>query len=271
MFFDSLMVRFTQPTKFNDPFDCCPQFSGYDKPEIIGRLLQITEKGLWENPEFAQRLSRLPLTERIVVQRQLIERIKAEKRKEYLSHPEILQGIRLKALLDRMEREIGILCLSERADSITMWSHYAANHQGFVIAFDPTNKLFDKWHEGINEIGELRRVNYSTTRPAIIEPFDQNSPEVDILFTKNSEWAYEREWRIVRFLKDDSFRPEPGISLFAVPPEAIKEVVFGCRSEEGLVQSIQHSVSANAKLHHISFKKARLSSNNYSLDIVDYA
>ncbi len=269
-FFDNLMVRFTQPTRFNDPFDCCPEFSGYEKSEIIEQILKITEKALWETPEFTQRLSHLPLTEQIVIQGQLIERTVAEKRKEYLSHPEILQGIRLKALLDRMEREIGMLCLSERADSITMWSHYAANHQGFAVAFDTSSVFFKKWNEKIREIGELRRVNYSATRPVINEPFDENSPEVDILFTKNIEWAYEREWRIVRFLKDGCSRPRPEISLYAVPPEAIKEVIFGCRSEEPFVSAIQHSVSANAKLHHICFKKARLSQNNYFLDLIDF-
>ena len=113
-------------------------------------------------------------------------------------------------------------------------------------------------------------MSYSETRPVINEPFDENSPEVDILFTKNNDWAYEREWRIVRFLKDADSNPEPGIFLFEVPPEAIKDVVFGCRSEESLVNSIQQIVSTNEKLRHLRFRKARLSQNSYSLDIVDF-
>ena len=151
-----------------------------------------------------------------------------------------------------------------------MWSHYAEKHHGYAVAFVTTCEFFRKRQEEFREIGELRQVNYSASRPCVNEPFDENSPEVDILFTKNIEWAYEREWRIVRFLKDECLRVEGEISLFSVPPEAIKEVVFGSRSEECLFKSIQHSVSANSKLHHLRFKKARLSRNNYSVDVVDF-
>ena len=31
----------------------------------------------------------------------------------------------------------GVICLSERADSLLMWSHYAERHQGYAIGVDP--------------------------------------------------------------------------------------------------------------------------------------
>ena len=110
----NLMIRFTQPTKLNDPFDCCPQFIGYENPQIIEKILQKTERALWESPDLTRCLSHLPLEEQIAERGILIQRAKADRRRHYSDHPEMLQDIRLELFLDRMEREIGILCLVNR-------------------------------------------------------------------------------------------------------------------------------------------------------------
>ena len=53
--------------------------------------------------------------------------------------------------------------------------------------------------------------------------------------TKSDEWAYEKEWRMMRVLQDAEFRleavPHP-ICLFSFPPDAVVEIIVGLRSSE---------------------------------------
>ena len=55
--------------------------------------------------------------------------------------------------------------------------------------------------------------------------------------TKSDEWAYEKEWRMMRVLQGAEFRlevvPHP-ICLFSFPADAIVEVVVGLRSSQEL-------------------------------------
>ncbi|MCV2884796.1 DUF2971 domain-containing protein [Aestuariibacter sp. AA17] len=45
-------------------------------------------------------------------------------------------------LRDTIERNIGILSLSKTNENLLMWSHYAQNHQGFVIGFNEEHDFF---------------------------------------------------------------------------------------------------------------------------------
>ena len=51
--------------------------------------------------------------------------------------------------------------------------------------------------------------------------------------TKSEEWAYEKEWRMMRVLQDADIRldaePHP-ICLFSYPADAVVEIVIGLRS-----------------------------------------
>jgi hypothetical protein len=45
-------------------------------------------------------------------------------------------------LIDRHLNTLGILSLSEVPDDLLMWTHYAANHSGFVLEFDDKHHWF---------------------------------------------------------------------------------------------------------------------------------
>jgi hypothetical protein len=77
----------------------------------------------------------------------------------------------------------------------------------------------------------------------------------DILYTKNAEWAYEREWRIIRPLKDGT-EVSPGRFCFDVPPSAVRRIIFGCRTTPDLEGEIRTSFAANQNLIHVSFARA---------------
>src|SRR5262249_23664427 len=99
------------------------------------------------------------------------------------------------------------LSLSEEALNTTMWSHYADSHRGFVIGFDEKHPYFAARNEF--EFG-LQKVTYANRRymldlqraandddQAFIDDFVRN-----VILTKSDAWAYEKEWRLVRYPKD---------------------------------------------------------------------
>ena len=93
---------------------------------------------------------------------------------------------RYQLMLAAWKQEIGILCLTERPDNMTMWSHYAEGHSGACLQF--AMPLF-----GYNVAG-VRKVEY---RRDVLR-FDMadmpNHPE--IFWTKGAEWEYEQEMEV---------------------------------------------------------------------------
>ncbi|MDQ3711583.1 MAG: hypothetical protein M3388_05130 [Acidobacteriota bacterium] len=55
-------------------------------------------------------------------------------------HHEQMPEIR-EVVFNEFNDKLGILCLSEVCDSITMWAHYAQNSEGFVIEFNLSLKV----------------------------------------------------------------------------------------------------------------------------------
>ena len=264
-----LLIRYTQPTEFDDPFDCLPQVEGLENPEFFKRLFKKSAAEFRDPPHFDD----LPLEEKIFREGRL-NAIGERKVQLDISNSEKWENAYLDSLKARAHSQIGILCLTERPNDILMWSHYAENHMGFVIGFDTEKTDFfkHKIHEP-GEIGELRKVNYSKKRPAVRVPYTEESPDVDIFFTKNEDWHYQDEWRIVRLLKDADAQPKSGIHLFSIPPNCIQEIILGSNAERTKEPSIEPTlelIKSNPALCNIKIKKARLSRRNYLLDISDF-
>lgn len=115
-------------------------------------------------------------------------------------------------------QNMGILSLSEQPLSILMWSHYAANHKGVCVGFE---------RNSTNDLGEddaCRPVFYSDFYPK--PRFSQllaadGTLTHDLFYTKAREWAYEKEWRLLK---------EKGNSHVKCPGP-ITRVIMGCCAE----------------------------------------
>jgi hypothetical protein len=263
-----LLIRFTQPSEFDDPFDCLPQVRGYENPNYIEQILLKSEAQFREARHFDQ----LPIEEKIF-QEGILTDIRKKKIEQNTSNAEKLEEIHLNRIKNQLYREVGILCLTKQPDNILMWSHYAEKHTGFVIGFDTQSDFFAKRPNELGEIGELQDVDYSKDRPTIEVPFTQESPDVNIFFTKNEDWRYQAEWRIVLFLKDAHSQPKPGIHLFSIPPNCIREIIFGSHAEKTKEPSIEPTlklIKDNPDLRDFKIKKAHLSRRNFMLDISDF-
>ncbi|WP_394027177.1 DUF2971 domain-containing protein [Desulfovibrio falkowii] len=150
-------------------------------------------------------------------------------------------------------QNIGILCLTEDYTSDKMWGLYTNAHAGFVLGLDTENKLFQALKNADNLFGPLKKVSYKPEDDlAYITDYVtdeiQKSYEFlnDTIFTKNDQWEYEKEWRIViNAPKHLKFIPK-GI-LISVPPAIVKSVYLGTR----VVSGLQEEATAFCKEHDI--------------------
>src|ERR1039457_3982270 len=70
--------------------------------------------------------------------------------------------------------------------------NYASQHRGVVVEFDENHPWFNEKTTSSDDLRHLVQVSY------VQNPHPRTWKQVkgpDMLYTKNAEWAYEREWR----------------------------------------------------------------------------
>ena len=123
--------------------------------------------------------------------------------------------------------------LAESPCNRLMWSHYADNHRGLCIEYDFS--AFDPFSAGVI----FAPVIYSPKRPQVPEKLlnDVATDQLDrqdyrfltsTLFTKDSGWQYESEWRIVKGVYVGTQASSLHIE-FEMPP--ISAVYFGAATD----------------------------------------
>lgn len=152
---------------------------------------------------------------------------------------------------ESLEKEFGILCLSETNDDILMWSHYANSHKGIVIGIDPAIL----WQSMVSSKYEwlLEPVQYKKDYPKV--KFFKNQKDIleKWFFTKYEAWHYEKEWRAI--LKS---------GLIQFPNTIIKSVYFGAKFDLGKkafwIKQINES-GINPQIY-----QARLNKSSYQIE-----
>lgn len=134
---------------------------------------------------------------------------------------------------------IRVCCLSSLNDNILMWSHYAQDHTGFCLEFD-----FKFKNNNLKEI--IYPVAYFDEMPSILKnpslcPNNCNQCEPvqykKSWITKNSQWEYEKEWRILFTNEELSKTPTEKEDCFInfeykLPENSITKVYLGCKINE---------------------------------------
>lgn len=250
---ENLMIRFSRPNDFNDPFESLPCIGGI-------KNLNVTDDFYKENIEKRMEIIENDNIFKYISKEDLINL--SNEAKEYLSNMTIKEALNLLGKQDlfttiitqypdKVERTIstltkekwndkfGILCLSEKHDNLIMWAHYAQNHEGFVIGFNANSPFFDQRKSKNDYIRSLRKVIYEENRPEMTlydnKMRDQELNEYIVrntLFTKSYHWTTEEEWRMVMNLEDADVQreDETGKSyLFNFPASIISSIYLGVR------------------------------------------
>lgn len=159
-----------------------------------------------------------------------------------------LKGI-VKSTLDKAIAESYVCCFAEEKDNILMWSHYTDCHQGVCLKFDIT--------EDPEFFLTPVHVNYSEEYPKKNYIMDSNKTILSILTTKSSDWKYEKEIRIVK--------PFAGKNKFVFKKEALKEIIFGCKTNPAKIQEIK-DLTKKCGFTHVTFSQAVTDSDEYKLN-----
>jgi hypothetical protein len=172
-----------------------------------------------------------------------------------------------KKIYEALDRNFGILSLSETPTEPLLWGYYGDGGYGFLIHFNPDHEWFWAQKEARDDFRHLRRVIYVPDRSA---KFVVETTGNDLLYTKDLEWQHEKEWRIIRNFNDAAVNVGPDkygkdVLLFAIPPDCIQSVVIGYRAKAGAVEKIRAIIQKNPALSHVQFGEAVLTGSTISL------
>lgn len=155
-------------------------------------------------------------------------------------------------------RGLGVLCLSETRDNLLMWAHYAGAHEGFIIGLRSNARVLTEGNVG------LKPVRYSSIR--LRQRLFENFLLGELVLRKGTQWAYEREWRAVRYWpKDDvKFDKRGCVPLYRLPARDVAEVIVGCRMPRPFFLRLLRLLQ-KPKYQHVRVYRAEIAENTFKL------
>ncbi len=267
------LIRFTQPKYFNDPFEALPNVENIFSPEFVSDIIQVlSDKNQLDT--FTKKLNNQDI-KKIFQELNLTFHKGNSKEKELIINRLLgnTEDDLSKSMQSFWDDQIGILSFSEENDNLTMWSHYANEHTGFVIGFNPTKNITDIKTQFIR----LKKIHYSCIRPSLsLFELEQSKDERikqwlnAFLLTKSKGWSYENEWRQINYLKyatktiENSEHP---IKLFKYNIDSIESIYLGCRmSPENKKEIVDLVKNLNIKIYEMKIDKKNYYLNKYELN-----
>jgi len=247
------MIRFSQPSALNDPFELTPSIK-IDEAYTIQKLRENGEK-----------FGCTPTSPEIIAAVDAVNSL------EYRHSVN-------KAIYDKHLSQIGVLCLCEEDSDLLMWAHYGQSHQGFVLEFDTTHDFFSQSY-WLNEM-ELRKMNLdeygfcgvlTKVEPCKMRPQFVISETLGTMadcaphfFKKSRQWSYENEWRMLMPISA-GHKVEPDIYLFPLELSAIKRIILGCNADETLEKKAR-ALKYREETKHILVEKAEVDLDEFKLN-----
>ncbi len=240
-----LLIRFSQVSVMNDIEEFKPPISGVAPREQVEGALMRRADALYPG---------LPA---------LIQAQGPEYISKMVDDAENNLPRAIKSIYEMNDKNFGILSLSEDPTSAFMWERYADQGRGFLVEFHPSHSWFEQKITDDDDLRHLRRVAYVADRtPAYLLAITAQ----DYLYTKETKWEYEKEWRIIlnfngaasKVGKDNT---ETDVLLFAIPPECILSVTLGYNASLEFVEQVRTVIAANPSLSHVRLRRARLLEN----------
>lgn len=250
-YLDDELLRFTQPSDLNDPFECLPQKpSDQDIKNMIDvvktKLIQQA-KSTEETKFYLDKVKGLEYDIENNIKGNLVDKMYYE-------------------AYDNINTEIGILSLSKNWYNTLMWSHYTKSHSGFCIGFNPEHSYFENYlSEDKNTSKTIDEVEYASERLKIQTDINQKPLELEPFFTKSMDWKYEEEIRMVATLDfaDKIKKNKPNdIYLFKVPHNALTEIIAGANIDKKNEEKLKQF----CLLKNIKFYKCKISETKFNME-----
>lgn len=254
-------LRWSNPLKFNDPFDHQIGFSFDFSGEQLGRrILEEFERIVFGGKE---EFKQPTMFSALAMQLQSIkDRLpKDEVMRKFKDATNKIAG-NFDTFINKLHHTIHehlthsrVLCVSEHHDNVVMWSHYANKHQGVVLQLECVDEID-------NTLLAARKVIYSRELPRFPsldsyvrhltgeEPLGIAELSLEMAFTKHEDWSYEKEWRVHMPLLNEP--PGDGFSIYTEDPRVFGAVYLGCRISNGDADQVidaVHKHIPNAKIY----------------------
>ena len=271
----NLEIRFTQPDALNDPFELHPPIDSIVAEADV--LANLPESPIDLRPMVAQAYAMLP--ELKVIPIDVAMRTVEEFMATQDARDATAEGLRIflttmrdgaapirDAIYRAFNENVGILSLSEIHNNEPMWAHYADDHKGLVLCFDEQHSFFNRRRSENDEFYFVRKVRYSDGPPLSLATVDGDA----LLVTKASQWAYEREWRMLVPL-NGATRSVPVVGdtvhLFALPPTALTGIILGARANFETETAVRNAISRRPELRHVRLTRAILNLGTRTVNI----
>ncbi len=250
------LLRFSQPSALNDPFECFPALPRRVAEEGFAHIRKI----VLEPPVHAPSTSR---EERRKLDRD--HRKRAHQKLREFPSPRLFRQSFLEKGQANIDSKLGILSLSRRWNSSLMWAHYTSSHTGFCVGLKRDHEFFQQDDKRKNGEFLCSPVHYSNNRP-IIEFRPLNTIDACVfLLRKPSDWRYEEEERAIALLSNAdkviNTAPLP-VALFKIPSDAIVEIILGLRAPQSLIEE----AGAFCSIRGIPLYRASISESSYDFE-----
>ncbi len=181
-------VWFSDPARFNDPFDLRPNISDL----VPGRWCESEGFTSARRKALASLLSDGNAYQgALLIDSALMGEFQVWASEN--ANDELDWDSRLRAAIDARIAQFGVVCLTPRLDNLLMWAHYANNGQGFCIEYEVD------WDHQTPDIRYVP-VQYSSAVPELCFSEAMFTPHQflpRVIASKHSDWAYEQEVRLV--------------------------------------------------------------------------
>ncbi|GGA95900.1 tetratricopeptide repeat protein [Agarivorans gilvus] len=167
-----------------------------------------------------------------------------------------LEGIGETSLMDKNFR---VCSFSNNSNSMLMWSHYTLNHEGMMVEY--------RFKGDLPKATGIEKVSYN---PPQKRNMNRNKYIFNqFLLTKNHEWEYEKEVRLLSYKKDKLYFEDRNTVDFddSKVNASIVAVTLGYKfpqSKFDLIKEIIHTLNSKRSPHQekIKLKRAVLSEKN---------
>ena len=252
-----LELRTSLATELNDPFELSPNI---DSTQFDQRRIQVVlRQDHFIDSAYLKEGRRRGFTNKKDFKRWYLKDIPRRAAALLPKIPRNVESVKgdFAASFDNYWR---LVCASLVHDSILMWSHYAENHTGLVLAFDTTQVPFreipnDCWFN----------VKYSNKRADYVYSHKEQQfrrKMFAVAASKASGWRYEKEIRII--LPDTSLRDRRFLPL---TPRSIAAVYCGCRISSPDESAVRLALKT-PHFKHVELWLADLDKSDYALKFV---
>lgn len=252
---DDLEIRASMPTELNDPFELSPNIdpAQFDKR----RLEAILRQDFYIERAYRREGRQRGFGSKKLFKRWYLKDVPRRAAEALPKIPKNVEAIRSDFAL-RFGKYWRLICASLLHDSVLMWSHYAANHTGLVLAFDTAESPFSQIPKHC-----WLTVKYSDHKPDYVysvKDREFSRKMFTVAGTKAKEWSYEQEIRIV-VAADESLRAERFLPL---TPQSIAAIYCGCRTAGADKTAVQNALK-RPELEHVKLWQGALDKSEYAL------